>query len=64
VPRLLDEHLAIVAALQVLLDKANELGRPDASAFARKLIVHAELEEEVLYPAAILVGEYLEERGA
>ncbi|HEY7473947.1 MAG TPA: hemerythrin domain-containing protein [Vicinamibacterales bacterium] len=63
-PRLLDEHLAIVAALQVLLDKANELGRPDASAFARKLIVHAELEEEVLYPAAILVGEYLEERGA
>jgi hypothetical protein len=63
-PHMLDEHLAIVAALQVLLDKANELGRPDVSAFARRLILHAELEEEVLYPAAILVGKYLEERGA
>lgn len=63
-PGMLDEHLAIVAALQVLLDKANELDRPDVSAFARKLILHAELEEEVLYPAAILLGKYLEERGA
>jgi hemerythrin HHE cation binding domain-containing protein len=63
-PRMLDEHLAIVAALQILQDKANELDRPDASAFARKLILHAELEEEVLYPAAILLGKYLEERDA
>jgi hemerythrin superfamily protein len=27
--------------------------------FARKLILHAQMEEEVMYPAAILVGEYV-----
>jgi hypothetical protein len=27
--------------------------------FAEKLMLHAKTEEEVLYPAAILVGEYL-----
>lgn len=62
-PDMLDDHVAIVAALQILLDKANELSRPDASDVARRLILHAQLEEEVLYPAAILVGKYLEERG-
>lgn len=62
-PDMLDDHLAIVAALQILLDKANELGRSDASDVARRLILHAQLEEEVLYPAAILVGMYLEARG-
>jgi hypothetical protein len=27
--------------------------------FARKLILHAQTEEEILYPASILIGEYL-----
>jgi len=27
--------------------------------FAAELMVHAQMEEEVLYPAAILVGEYV-----
>ena len=27
--------------------------------FAEKLTMHAQTEEQVLYPAAILVGEYL-----
>jgi hemerythrin HHE cation binding domain-containing protein len=63
-PDMLDDHLAIVAALQILLDKANELGRPDAGDVARRLILHAQFEEEVLYPASILVGMYLEARGA
>lgn len=63
-PRMLDEHLAIVGALQRLLDTANELGRPDVSDVAGKLILHAQVEEEILYPASILVGKYLEECGA
>jgi hypothetical protein len=32
---------------------------PDAEHFAEKLRLHAETEEQVLYPAAILVGEYV-----
>ncbi len=27
--------------------------------FAAELLVHAQMEEEVLYPAAVLVGEYV-----
>jgi hypothetical protein len=58
-PRMLEEHIAIVAAVRVLMDQANEVGRYDVADFAQKLIHHAETEEDVLYPAAILVGEYL-----
>jgi hypothetical protein len=32
---------------------------PEHARFAEKLMFHAQTEEEVLYPAAILVGEYL-----
>jgi len=31
-------------------------------AFAEKLRLHAAIEEEVLYPAAILVGKYVKQR--
>jgi len=34
-------------------------GQPDAERFAEELRVHAETEEQVLYPAAILVGAYV-----
>jgi hypothetical protein len=58
-PRLLDEHQAIVAALQTLRDAAHQVQRSDIVAFADKLILHAETEEQVLYPATILIGEFL-----
>ncbi len=29
---------------------------------AQKIIAHAQAEEEVMYPAAILVGEYLKQQ--
>jgi hypothetical protein len=61
-PQMLAEHIAIMGALQDLADKAREMDRPDVAAFAQKLIVHAETEEDVLYPAAILVGDYLDLR--
>jgi hypothetical protein len=32
--------------------------RPEFAHFAEKLILHARTEEEVLYPAAIRVGEW------
>jgi hypothetical protein len=47
-----------MAALQNL--KASAEGKQArACSFAEKLALHAQTEEEVLYPAAILVGEYL-----
>ena len=39
---------------------AQAENRPEFARFAEKLILHARTEEEVLYPAAILVGEWLQ----
>jgi len=56
---MLQEHKDIVAALEALKEAASSEGKEEAAHFAEKLMLHAQTEEEVLYPAAILVGEYL-----
>jgi hypothetical protein len=56
---LLAEHKAIVAALERLLVAARAANRPEYIDFAESLMIHAAMEEQVLYPAAVLVGEYL-----
>ena len=58
-PAMLVEHKDIVAALQRFRARAQESGRADYERFADALMLHAQNEEEVLYPAAVLVGEYL-----
>lgn len=58
-PKMLQEHKAIVAALEKLMVAARHENKPEYALFAEKLVMHARNEEEVLYPAAILVGEYL-----
>jgi hypothetical protein len=58
-PRMLSEHKAIVDALGALAERARADNRPEYSEFADKLILHAETEEEVFYPAALLVGEFV-----
>jgi hypothetical protein len=58
-PRMLEEHKIIVAALRMLLRAATAEGHTGFARLAQKLILHAQTEEEVLYPASILVGEFL-----
>jgi hypothetical protein len=58
-PHMLAEHSRIRTALGVLAEAAEEEGRPEHAHFAEQLALHAQTEEDVLYPAAILVGEYL-----
>jgi hemerythrin superfamily protein len=58
-PKMLEEHKAVVAALKNLIAAAEEEKKLEHARFAEKLMLHAQTEEEVLYPAAILVGEYL-----
>jgi hypothetical protein len=58
-PEMLREHQAVVAALEELTAVAEKEKLPVHARFAEKLMLHAKTEEEVLYPAAILVGEYL-----
>ncbi len=57
--QMLQEHKEIAVALTVLADRAKQEGRPEAIRFAEKLMQHALMEEEVFYPASILIGEYL-----
>jgi hypothetical protein len=58
-PQMLEEHKAIVVALDELSRAAKQEGKTEHADFAEKLKAHAQTEEAVLYPAAILVGEYL-----
>ncbi|KAB2912912.1 MAG: hypothetical protein F9K29_17545 [Hyphomicrobiaceae bacterium] len=54
---MLAEHKEIVGALAKLVDAAKAENKPAIAHFAEKLMLHAQTEEQVLYPAAILVGE-------
>jgi hypothetical protein len=56
---MLSEHEQIVSALQKLNKAAKGENHPEVMRFTENLKLHAQTEEEVLYPAAILVGEYL-----
>lgn len=58
-PNMLADHQAIVAALRDLRTAAEAEHHPEVERFAEALSLHARTEEEVLYPAAILVGEVL-----
>lgn len=58
-PTMQAEHLQITVALHKLIEVGRKEMRPAAVHFAEALKLHAETEEQVLYPAAILVGEYV-----
>ena len=58
-PEMLREHQEIMTALQRLRRAAQSEGKNDAVQFADELIAHAMQEEQILYPSAILVGDYL-----
>jgi hypothetical protein len=61
-PRMLDEHKRIRAATEKLLVVAREEKAPAQEQFAERLAAHAQTEEEILYPAAILVGDIIRAR--
>jgi len=58
-PDMMQEHREIVAALKNLMTAAQDEKRMEYVRFSEKLMLHAQTEEEVLYPTAILIGEYL-----
>jgi hypothetical protein len=60
--QMLREHVDISAATRRLEQAAVEAGNLDVERLARELSSHAKSEEEVFYPAAILVGEVVRGR--
>lgn len=61
-PEMLAEHKSIVAALTKLSDTARREKKLEYVAFAEKLILHAQTEEDVSYPTAILIGQYVKSK--
>lgn len=58
-PEMLEEHKTVVAALDKLIAAAEKAGEPRWLRFSENLKLHAQNEEEVSYPTAILIGEYI-----
>lgn len=58
-PKMLQEHEAIRSAVAQFRTTAERNGQQDYMRFADNLAAHARQEEELLYPAAILVGRYV-----
>ncbi len=59
---LLEDHLQVRAALKHLINEALDENRPAFVLFAARLAEHIRMEEEVIYPASWMVGEYLKAR--
>jgi hypothetical protein len=63
-PTMLAEHKEIVAALQKLTTVAKAESKPDGVRFAEMLTAHAQGEEQITYPTALLVGLYIKAKAA
>lgn len=61
-PLMIEEHRAILGAVRAFAQAAESDGDEKCIRLAAELTVHAQLEEEVLYPTAVLVGEYVKSK--
>ena len=61
-PKMLAEHKAILAAINQLDEAARLQGKIQYQGLAAMMRLHLEEEEQVYYPAALLVGVYLHAR--
>jgi hypothetical protein len=62
-PQMLEEHKVIADRLETLRQAAEAAGRPEYARLADEIERHAQTEAEVLYPAALLVGDYVRLEG-
>ena len=62
--RMLEEHKNIHAAAARLAEAARTESNAEAEDLAKALSTHAESEEQLFYPAAVLVGEIVRTRAA
>jgi hypothetical protein len=59
IPALRKEHVALRRALEGLWETAWREGKPEYAFVAQRINRHITVDEEVLFPAALLVGNYL-----
>jgi hypothetical protein len=63
-PAMLSEHREIVATLNALAEAATAEDNSDGVQFASMQQAHAEMEEQVTYPTALLIGQYVRSKVA
>lgn len=56
---MLAEHQMVVAYLEEIKQEVSDEYLPEIIKFEKELQKHAQIEEEVFFPASILIGEYL-----
>ncbi len=61
-PNMLNEHAEIVAALDKLEKAARKAKKKTVLEFARKLKMHAKMEEDLTYPAVLMAGRLLKQQ--
>lgn len=57
-PEMLEEHSRVKELIEHVRSTAAKDGKPRAAIVMDELALHAKVEEEVLYPAALLVGAF------
>jgi hypothetical protein len=63
-PRMLEEHKAIESATTRMGEVAKAEGNASVERLAETLKLHAQSEEQIFYPAALLVGEIVRSHSA
>jgi hypothetical protein len=58
-PQMLIDHRNIYAALDKLDEAAKQEGKKEYVEFVERMRLHLQEEEQVYYPAALLIGDYL-----
>lgn len=58
-PTMIEEHRSIGEAVAVMVAAADPANRPYIAELGEEILHHARSEEEITYPAAVLVGRYL-----
>jgi hypothetical protein len=58
-PDMLSEHRDIVVAVKALREAATAENNSAGVQFADMLTLHAQMEEQVTYPTALLIGRYV-----
>jgi len=56
--QMVGEHRQIAELLRELAKEGEAAGKPEYVELAEDMILHAQMEEDVFYPAALLIGEY------
>ena len=57
-----NQHQSIHSAIGALLEASHREKNREFAEFAHKMLIHEKVEDEVIYPAVVVIGNYLREK--